>query len=163
MMRAALALGSNLGDRLATLRAAVQDLSQVPGLTVLDQSSVYETAPVGPEQPDYLNAVVIIETTLAPEALLDAVQAIEFAHGRVRIEHWGPRTLDIDIIDFEGQPLTSERLVVPHPLAIERAFVLVPLAEVAPDWQLSGRSAAERAAEVLELLPVATLAEGTAR
>lgn len=138
----ALALGSNLGDSAQTLQAGVDDLSAVPGLALTAASSVYRTAPVGgPEQPDYLNAVVVGETTLAPLDLLAAVQAVEQAHHRVRDVRWGPRTLDVDVIALGGEVVDLPTLQVPHPRAYERPFVLVPWLEADPAAVLPGRGA----------------------
>lgn len=134
-----LALGSNLGTAQDTLRAAVAEIAEIPGVELLEVSALARTAPVGgPEQPDYLNAVLIARTTLAPRALLHATGAIEQAHGRERLVHWGPRTLDIDIIAFGGLSLVTDDLELPHPRAHERAFVLQPWAQVRPDAVLHG-------------------------
>lgn len=144
VQRVAIALGSNLGDSRATLEAALDDLDRSPGVRVLRRSSWYRTAPVGPPQPDYLNGCAVLEVALSPEALLDRLLEIEIRHGRVRGERWGPRTLDLDLLLFGGLTLSRERLQIPHPRMGERAFVLVPLAEIAPDWiePLTGRSVA---------------------
>lgn len=128
--RALLALGSNLGDRAAHLRAAVAGL----GDEVVAVSDVYETAPVGgPEQGPYLNAVVVLHTERSARALLARAHELEAAAERVRIERWGPRTLDVDVLWIDGEVVDDPDLVVPHPRMSERAFVLVPLADVAPD------------------------------
>jgi 2-amino-4-hydroxy-6-hydroxymethyldihydropteridine diphosphokinase len=127
------ALGSNLGDRPAALRAAVTALAAAPGVEVVAVSSVYETDPVGgPLQPDYLNACVLLSTSLSPEALLAATQAVETELGRVRLERWGPRTIDIDIVDYAGVVQDSAELTLPHPRALSRAFVVLPWLEVVP-------------------------------
>lgn len=134
-----LALGSNLGDREATLRSAVGSLRRVAGLAVERVSPVVETDPVGgPEQGDYLNAVVTGRTTLAAHALLAACQQVEHAHDRVRETHWGPRTLDIDVIAYGTTVSDDAALTLPHPRAHERAFVLVPWQQVDPDAVLPG-------------------------
>jgi len=134
-----LALGSNLGAPQDTLRRAVSDLGDVPGVQVVDVSPLARTAPVGgPEQPDFLNAVVLARTTLSARDLLRATQSVEQLHGRERIEHWGPRTLDVDIIVYGTLTAVSDDLEVPHPRAHERAFVLQPWAQVAPDAMLPG-------------------------
>lgn len=149
MSTAYLALGSNLGDRLALLRRAVEALCGLRGVVVIAQSSVYETAPVGgPEQPDYLNMVVAVETELPPEALLEGCLAIEAAHGRVRRERWGARTLDIDLLSYGDLVLATERLTLPHPQVGQRAFVLVPLAEIAPQLPVGDSTAGEAAARI---------------
>lgn len=134
-----IALGANQGSAQETLRAAVTDLARVPGLEVVDVSPLARTAAVGgPEQPDYLNAVVLARTTLAPRALLHATQAIEQAHGRERSERWGPRTLDIDLIVVGSTLAVTDDLELPHPRAHARAFVLQPWAQVDPDAVLPG-------------------------
>lgn len=128
------ALGSNLGDRRATLDSALDRLRATPGVTVLGASSYHETAPVGGPsgQGMYLNAVAEIRTTLAPEALLRELLAIEAELGRVRAERFGPRTLDLDLLLFGQEHVETEQLIVPHPRMHERRFVLAPLAEIAP-------------------------------
>ena len=124
-------LGGNLGDRQETLAAAVAELSALG--TVRAVSALYETAPVGPPQPAYLNAAARVETPLAPHALLLALLEIERRHGRERGEKWGPRTLDLDILWIAGTVVSTAELVVPHPRLRERRFALVPLLDVAPD------------------------------
>jgi 2-amino-4-hydroxy-6-hydroxymethyldihydropteridine diphosphokinase len=133
--RAYLGIGSNLGERIAYLQLAVDQLTATPGVTVLDVSPVYETAPVGgPEQPDYLNAVVAIETTLTAHELLRVAQGIEEEADRVRTVRWGPRTLDVDVLLVGDERVDDPDLVVPHPRMTERAFVVVPLADLDPAW-----------------------------
>jgi 2-amino-4-hydroxy-6-hydroxymethyldihydropteridine diphosphokinase len=132
--RAYLGLGSNLGDRLAHLQAAVDGLAATPDVHVVAVSRVYETAPVGgPPQDDYLNAVVAVDTVLDPHELLAIAQRLEAGEQRVRGERWGPRTLDVDVLLVGDEHVDDPNLVVPHPRMSERAFVLVPLADVAPD------------------------------
>jgi 2-amino-4-hydroxy-6-hydroxymethyldihydropteridine diphosphokinase len=134
--RAYLGLGANLGDRLAHLQLAVDALARADGVRVVAVSPVYETAPVGgPEQPDYLNAVVAIDTSSTPHALLDLAHAIEAAADRVRTVRWGPRTLDVDVLLVGDERVDEPDLVVPHPRMEERAFVLVPLADLDPRWR----------------------------
>ena len=135
MAVAYLGLGSNLGNRLAFLRGARQALSGHPDIELERSSAVYETAAQGgpPDSPDFLNAVLAIRTGLDPRRLLDFCMGIEKEYGRVRSEHWGPRTLDIDLLLYDDQVLAEEGLQLPHPRLQERAFVLVPLAEIAPD------------------------------
>jgi 2-amino-4-hydroxy-6-hydroxymethyldihydropteridine diphosphokinase len=128
--RVVLALGSNLDDRLALLQSAVDRLATTPGVSVRAVSSVYETDPVGPEQPDYLNAVVVVDTSLSPAELLAVTQGIETALGRVRAERWGARTIDVDVIDYAGVVSDDPALTLPHPRALERAFVVVPWSDV---------------------------------
>jgi dihydroneopterin aldolase/2-amino-4-hydroxy-6-hydroxymethyldihydropteridine diphosphokinase len=136
--RAVIALGTNLGDRVAYLKLAVEEL----GNTLIGQSQVYETAPVGgPEnQGAYLNMVVAVETSLDPFAMLRRCQRIESLALRQRVVHWGPRTLDVDLLFFDDITITSPELTIPHPRYGERRFVLTPLTEVAPElcpenWQ----------------------------
>jgi 2-amino-4-hydroxy-6-hydroxymethyldihydropteridine diphosphokinase len=127
--RAFLALGSNLGDRLALLRAAIDALTGVVAV-----SPVYETAPVGgPEQGPYLNLVVELDTPLDARGLLGECERLEAQAGRVREVHWGPRTLDVDVIWVDGEVVDEADLQVPHPRMWERRFVLAPLADLAPD------------------------------
>ena len=129
MTRAFLGLGSNLGDRLAVLRAAVASLPDVVAV-----SPIYETDPVGgPEQGPYLNLVVELATDRTARALLEAARVVEAAAGRVRAERWGPRTLDVDVLWVDGVEVDEPDLEVPHPRMFERRFVLVPLADLAPD------------------------------
>jgi 2-amino-4-hydroxy-6-hydroxymethyldihydropteridine diphosphokinase len=137
--RAVLSIGANLGDRLGTLQGCVQAIARLPDTDVLAISPVYQTAPVGgPAQPDYLNAVLIIATGLPPRDLLGAAHRIEADFGRVRAERFGPRTLDIDIIDYAGQVSGDPMLTLPHPRAHERAFVLAPWHDVDPAAELPG-------------------------
>ena len=133
MSRAYVALGSNLGDRVAHLQNAVDALATTAGVAVAAVSRVYETTPVGgPPQDAYLNAVVAIDTDLDPHALLALGQEIERAAERVRVERWGPRTLDVDVLLFDDLRLDDPDLTIPHPRMWERGFVLAPLRDVAP-------------------------------
>jgi 2-amino-4-hydroxy-6-hydroxymethyldihydropteridine diphosphokinase len=133
--RAYLGIGSNLGDRISHLQGAVDALGVADGLDVVAVSPVYETTPVGgPPQPDYLNAVVAVDTTLAARALLELAHRIEAAAARVRTVRWGPRTLDVDVLIVGEEQIDEPDLVVPHPRMTERAFVVVPLADLAPEW-----------------------------
>ncbi|HZD37652.1 MAG TPA: 2-amino-4-hydroxy-6-hydroxymethyldihydropteridine diphosphokinase [Actinomycetes bacterium] len=145
MTRAHVALGSNLGDRMATLDAAVRALDADEQTHVMAVSRVYETEPVGgPEQGPYLNAVAVLETDRDPHSLLDLLLLTEERLGRVRTERWGPRTADLDLILYDGPPVESPDLTVPHPRARERAFVLVPLLDVDPYASFpDGETAAE--------------------
>ncbi len=143
--RVAIALGSNLGDSHAILDHALKALAQTPDLTLATYSSRYQTDAVGPPQPDYLNQAAILYTNLSPEALLTKLLEIETDCGRVRLERWGPRLLDLDLLLFDDLVLKIPNLQIPHPRLHERAFVLVPLSEVAPDWiePVSGKAIAE--------------------
>jgi 2-amino-4-hydroxy-6-hydroxymethyldihydropteridine diphosphokinase len=133
-MEAYLGLGANLGDRLTTLREAVDLLAADPGIVVRRTSRVWETDPVGgPEQPDFLNIVVEIDTDLDPHDLLAAVNRVESELGRVRDVRWGPRTIDIDILLIDALTIDDGRLTVPHPRMHQRAFVLFPLLELIDD------------------------------
>jgi 2-amino-4-hydroxy-6-hydroxymethyldihydropteridine diphosphokinase len=140
------ALGANLGDRLATLREAVRRIDGTYGLAVLRVSPVYETAPWGPPQPDYLNAVIEVDACRAPSAHLSALHRIEASLGRVRdpAQRFGPRTLDLDLLWQGGLTLhTPGGLILPHPRLHQRAFVLAPLAELDPSLPVAGRPVAE--------------------
>ena len=137
-------IGSNLGDRLGNVQGAVDALSDTPDVIVVDVSSVYETRPVGgpPESPLFLNIVVVAETTLEPGTLVERAFAIEEAYGRARdSERWGPRTLDVDLIMVGNAVVDQEDLKLPHPLAHERAFVLVPWYEIDPTGEIAGKGA----------------------
>ncbi|PSN12197.1 2-amino-4-hydroxy-6-hydroxymethyldihydropteridine diphosphokinase [filamentous cyanobacterium CCT1] len=138
----AIALGSNLGDSQQILRAALAALHAPPAVELVAQSSVYQTVPIGPPQPDILNACALINTTLSPQQLLSQLLQIEQDFGRVRRQRWGPRTLDLDLIFYGQVCLAEPDLYLPHPRLRERAFVLVPLAEIAPNWidPVSGQS-----------------------
>lgn len=138
-VKVVISLGANLGNRLAALQGAVDGLRETPGVEVVAVSSVYETAPVGgPAQPSYANAVVLVEATIPMMALLERAHEIEAAWDRVRAERWGPRTLDIDIIEAGGQVSDDPVLTLPHPRAHERAFVIVPWLEIDPGGELAG-------------------------
>ncbi|MEP6476535.1 MAG: 2-amino-4-hydroxy-6-hydroxymethyldihydropteridine diphosphokinase [Actinomycetota bacterium] len=136
--RAFLGLGSNLGDRLANLQRAVDLLAATPDVSVLRSSRIYETSPIGPAQPDFLNAVVEVDTALEPGELLTTCAAVEEVLQRVRGIRWGPRTLDVDLLTFDDAVIETDDLVVPHPRMHERAFVLVPLLELNDDPPLPG-------------------------
>ncbi len=137
-------LGGNLGDREALLAEALRKLDTTPGITVAAVSSLYETKPVGlTAQPDFLNLVVKLQTNLPPYALLNTCLRIEMELGRERRERWGPRTVDLDVLWCEGVAQADEKLTLPHPRMHERAFVLVPLAELAPKLKLDGVPVAE--------------------
>jgi len=146
----AIALGSNLGDSLAILKGAVTALDRHAAITVVACSGVYKTAPVGPPQPDYLNACALLRTDLAPEAVLRTLLQTEASFGRVRRERWGPRLLDLDLLLFGDVVLTTPTLQIPHPRMHERAFVLVPLQEIASHWRdpISGKTIAQLAQTV---------------
>ncbi len=148
--RAVISLGSNLGNRLETLQGAIDALEETPGTRVKAVSPVYETEPWGvpaDSQPAYLNAVVIVKTTLPPSSLLERAQAIEEAFERVRDEQWAARTLDADIVAYQGVVSDDPALTLPHPRAHERAFVLVPWHDVEPGAEVPGRG------PVADLLP----------
>jgi 2-amino-4-hydroxy-6-hydroxymethyldihydropteridine diphosphokinase len=133
LTRAYLALGSNLGDRLAHLQCAVDTMRADARVEVVGVSRVYETEPVGgPEQGAYLNAVVAVDTELAARALLHFAQQLENDAQRVRTERWGPRTLDVDILLYDDLEIDDDDLTLPHPRMWERGFVLAPLRDVAP-------------------------------
>nr|WP_202631449.1 2-amino-4-hydroxy-6-hydroxymethyldihydropteridine diphosphokinase [Cronobacter sakazakii] len=146
-----IALGSNLAEPLTQVNNALAALARIPDSRIVATSSFYRTPPLGPQdQPDYLNAAVALETTLSAEALLDNTQRIELEQGRVRkAERWGPRTLDLDIMLFGDATINTERLIVPHYDMKNRAFMLLPLSEIAPALRFPD---GERLADVLERL-----------
>jgi 2-amino-4-hydroxy-6-hydroxymethyldihydropteridine diphosphokinase len=134
-VKAAISLGSNLGNCQATLAGALTALEQTSGITIQTQSSWYQTKAIGPTQPDYLNGCATLLVEISPQALLENLLTIEQQFGRVRQEHWGPRTLDLDLLLYDDLILHEPNLQIPHPRMAERAFVLVPLAEIAPNWR----------------------------
>jgi 2-amino-4-hydroxy-6-hydroxymethyldihydropteridine diphosphokinase len=145
--RALIGLGSNVGDRLSWLRLARRRVSGLPGTTILAASPVFETDPVGgPPQGAYLNACLAVRTALAPHALLDAMRAVESDAGRARTVENGPRTLDLDLLLFGERAIADHRLTVPHPRFLQRAFALVPAAEVAGPWRVPGAGTVASAA-----------------
>jgi len=146
-MQAYLGLGSNLGDREENIRRAISTMAEHPQIEILKVSSMYETTPVGfKDQPDFINAVVLIETSLSPRELSDTVHKIEDSLGRKRTFRWGPRVIDIDILLYGNETIDEEGLKIPHPMMMARRFVMEPLAEIAPDLVLpDGRTALESA------------------
>jgi 2-amino-4-hydroxy-6-hydroxymethyldihydropteridine diphosphokinase len=151
MAEAFVGLGSNLADPPRQLQAAIKALAALPGTELKCASGFYRSAAIGPAgQPDYCNAVAQLVTALAPLALLDALQGVEAAAGRVRAERWGPRLLDLDLLAYDDVVLRDPRLTLPHPELARRDFVLVPLAEIAPQVVLPGLGVA---AELLARLP----------
>lgn len=147
----AIALGSNLGNSLETLESAVATIASTSGILVKGRSHWYQTKAISPSpQPDYLNGCVILQTTHSPIVLLNTLLEIEQQFGRVRRERNDPRTLDLDLLLFDDIVLNEPELQIPHPRMVERAFVLVPLAEIAPDWiePISGKAIAELAQAV---------------
>lgn len=135
-------IGGNLGDARATVEDALQRLSRLPEATLRAQSQLYRTAPIDAGGADYVNAVARLDTTLSPHALLVALRDIELAHGRERPYRNAPRTLDLDILLYDNQRIADAILTVPHPRMTQRAFVLVPLVEIAPDITIPGIGAA---------------------
>ena len=135
-------IGANLGDARANVADAIARLARLPGATLVDASASYRTAPIESSGDDYINAVACISTTLPAEALLLALHAIEAQHGRERPYRNAPRTLDLDLLLYGEEQITSATLTVPHPRITERAFVLVPLLELAPAISVPGKGAA---------------------
>jgi 2-amino-4-hydroxy-6-hydroxymethyldihydropteridine diphosphokinase len=131
----AIGLGSNLGDSIAILDGAIAQLQTHPQIEIIAISSWYQTQPIGPPQPDYCNGCVTIQTSLEPLILLDSLHAIEAKFGRVRQDIWGARTLDLDLLLYDDLIINLPNLQVPHPLMLKRAFVLVPLSEIAAEWK----------------------------
>lgn len=143
--RAAIALGSNLGDSHCILRSALETIAHSHAVILQTRSRFYQTTAVGPPQPDYLNACAILETLLSPQSLLNLLLTIEQQFGRIRHQRWGPRLLDLDLLLFDNLVLDIPGLQIPHPRMVERAFVLIPLAEIAADWiePISGKAIAD--------------------
>jgi 2-amino-4-hydroxy-6-hydroxymethyldihydropteridine diphosphokinase len=157
-VRAAIALGANLASPEAQVQGAFDEIARLPETTLLARSSLYRTAPVGYEaQPAFINAAALVATTLAPRALLDGLLAIERAHGRVRDIPDGPRTLDLDVIAYGDRVVEEPGLAIPHPRAHERAFVLAPLAEIAPDLAIPGRGRVRECLARCDLAGIAKL------
>lgn len=159
MKKAFVALGANLGNPVETLRAALDDMRALPGVDVLRVSRFYRTSPVDSSGPDYVNAVAAVTFEGTPEAFLHELQAIEERRGRVRPAgvHNAPRTLDLDLLEVEGEVRSTAFLTLPHPRMTERLFVLVPLSDVAPDWR------APNGERVTELIEAVRLADATQR
>jgi len=148
-------LGSNLDNPESQVKTAIEALAGLSQIRLQDRSSLYRSAPMGPQdQPDYVNAVVKLSTGLEPEALLDKLQGIERAQGRVRTQRWGPRTLDLDILLYGQCVVATERLKIPHPGIAERSFVLYPLAEINVQLEIPGLG---RVQSLLEQCPDAGL------
>ena len=141
-----------MGDRAGNIACALQKLAELPTIHIVQVSALYETAPVGiTEQPDFLNAAAHIQTTLSPHALLAHILQIEREMGRIRTVRWGPRPIDIDILAFGNVTIQTPELTVPHPRLTDRAFVLAPLAGIAPHLLLPGQK--KTVQELLQMLP----------
>lgn len=159
MHLAYVALGANLADPVAQIAAALVALNQVPQTRLLRASSLYRTAPVGiARQPDFINAVAALETTLSPLALLNALFAVEAQFGRRRDFHHAPRTLDLDLLLYDEQLINSPQLQLPHPRMHLRAFVIAPLLEIAPDCRIPGRGQAAAWMPAVSMQHIARLA-----
>ena len=137
----AIAIGGNIGDSYGILTAAIEILATTPGIKLEAKSSWYRTKAVGPPQPDYLNGCAIFQVAMSPDLLLETLLATEERFGRVRQERWGARSLDLDLLLYDDLIMDTPHLQIPHPRMRSRAFVLIPLAEIAPDWvePISGR------------------------
>ncbi len=146
----AIALGSNLGDCRAILEAALDTLARTDGIVLQKRSSWYQTVAIGPAQPPYLNGCAVLQSQRSPQTLLKTLLNVEAQFGRVRQERWGPRTLDLDLLLYGQIVLDTPKLQLPHPRMAERAFVLVPLVEIAADWidPHSGKSVRDLVQEV---------------
>lgn len=161
-MKLYLSFGANLGARGETLREALRRIAQLPRTSLLNVAPFYETAPWGKlDQPGFINTAAAVQTDLTPQEFLQQTQQIETALGRVRHEHWGARTIDIDLLAADKITIDEENLHLPHPYAKERAFVLVPWADIAPDFVLEGRTvrdwARQEAIQTQEIEPAAEL------
>lgn len=134
LQQAYISLGGNLGNTVEIFEQALQEIERLAGI-LQKKSSLYQTAAWGnTQQPDFLNQVILIQTTLSPNKLLDTLLTIELKFGRERKEHWGPRTLDLDLLFLDDRILNKEHLTLPHPRIAERKFILIPLEEIAADW-----------------------------
>lgn len=159
MSRAVIALGSNLENPVQQVEAALAAIAALPGVSLLRRSACYQTAPVGyADQPDFINAVCEVDTTLAPQALLAALLEVEQAFGRVRTFRNAPRVLDLDLLLVDGVVLDTDFLTLPHPRMHERAFVMLPLADMAADMQVGNHGAAADIAAGLDAAGVKRLA-----
>jgi len=148
MAEALIGLGGNLGDVPATLERALSGLA-AGGARVVARSSNWKTPPWGvTDQPAFVNACVLVETELAPRPLLDLCLAVEAALGRRRAQRWGPRVIDLDVLDYDGRAVAEPGLTLPHPHLTERAFVLVPLAEIVPDRLVAGATVREHLSRI---------------
>ncbi|HEX5018019.1 MAG TPA: 2-amino-4-hydroxy-6-hydroxymethyldihydropteridine diphosphokinase [Actinomycetes bacterium] len=144
VVRAAFGLGSNVGDRVQHVRDAIAEIGDESGVSTVGVSQLVETDPVGgPEQPEFINAVVVVDTVLQPRELLALAQRCEQRAARVRTERWGPRTLDVDLLAYDDVDSDDPELTLPHPRATQRAFVMVPWAQVDPEFVVSGRTVEE--------------------
>lgn len=151
MTEAAVALGSNLQDPAGQVRTALEELAALAATRLIAASRLYRTAPVGPSgQPDYCNAVAMLDTRLGADALLSGLQNLESRHQRRRGRRWGPRTLDLDLLVYGDEVRDTPRLILPHPRLAERAFVLVPWSEIAPDLQVPGLAAVQALAAAVD-------------
>lgn len=141
----AIALGSNLGDSLTTVNSALETIATIPNINIQTTSSWYQTAPVGPPQPDFINGCAILQVQMSPQSVLSTLLQIESQFGRTRQARWGPRSLDLDLLLYNDLILDTPTLQIPHPRMHERAFVLIPLAEITPTWiePVSGKAIAE--------------------
>ena len=154
----AIGIGSNLDNPVAQVRSGLTALRRLPSSQLQLASSLYATPPMGPaDQPDYINAVALLTTNLAPHALLDALQSIESEHHRVRGRRWGPRTLDLDLLVYGNTVLEDARLTLPHPGIAQRAFVVIPLLEIAPALILPGLPDLSSLAQALAAHPIRLL------
>ena len=150
MAKCAIALGSNLGNSLDTVTNALKSLANIPGIDLIATSSWYKTKAIGPPQPDYVNGCAVLQVQQQPDDLLTLLQGIELQFGRVRTEKWGARTLDLDILLYDNLVMNTVNLIIPHSYLTQRAFVLLPLAEIAPNWiePISKKAIAQLAKEV---------------
>jgi 2-amino-4-hydroxy-6-hydroxymethyldihydropteridine diphosphokinase len=152
-------LGSNLNDPIQQVTVALQALADLPDSQLVSRSSLYRSAPMGPpNQPWFINAVAELATGLAPEPLLDELQKIEQQQGRVRALHWGPRSLDLDILLYGSEQIATQRLTIPHPGISQRNFVLLPLLEIAPDIDIPRLGSAKPLASRLPISDVEKIA-----
>ena len=157
LARCFIGLGSNLDNPIQHVQQAFEELSELDNCKLIQRSSLYRSDPVGPQdQPDFINAVAEIETSLEAHLLLDQLQSLEQKHQRVRERHWGPRTLDLDLLIYGDEEINTDRLTVPHPFMKERGFVLYPLSEISPTLEFPDGT---QLSQLLVACPMGTLAK----
>lgn len=155
MVEVFVGLGSNLDGPIQQVVTAINELAQIPVSNLVKSSSLYKSPPLGPQdQPDFINAVVMLKTELAPPELLDELKKIEQRHGRLRTRHWGERTLDLDLLLYGNITMQTSELTLPHPQMAQRSFVLEPLLEIAPEVNVPGLGRAAALYEHLDAVPL---------
>lgn len=158
MAQVFIGLGSNLANPVLQIKTALDSLANLPSSQLVKTSPLYGSTPQGPQdQPDFVNAVCLLQTELPPLTLLDALQAIEQAQGRIKKRHWGERLIDLDILLYDDAVMTTERLTLPHPQMHQRDFVLMPLADISPGLVITGLSGAQSVEHLIDCLAASYL------